>query len=115
MTPWTVTYKTSPSMGFSRQVYWSGLPFPSPGDLPDTGIEPTSLISALVSRFFTTEPPGKPKTKNQQKVIYISMFGRFKNWVKTHILKRTCIISGSYRFLLAKVSKASNNSYRSLI
>ena len=39
---WAVAYKASPSMGFSRQEYWSGLPFPSPGDLPDPGIEPGS-------------------------------------------------------------------------
>ena len=38
-TPWTVAYQASPSMGFSRQEYWSGLPFPSPGDLPNLGIE----------------------------------------------------------------------------
>ena len=48
-----------PSLGFSRQEYWSGLPLPSPGDFPDPGIEPTSC--SLASRFFTTtEPPGKP-------------------------------------------------------
>ena len=47
-------------MGFSWQEYWSGSPFPSPGDLPDPGIELKSL--ALASRFFTTEPPGKPIT-----------------------------------------------------
>ena len=41
-TPWTVAYQASPSMGFSRQEYWSGVPFPSPGDLPDPGIEPRS-------------------------------------------------------------------------
>ena len=41
-TPWTVAYQTSQSMGFSRQEYWSGLLFPSPGDLPDPGIEPAS-------------------------------------------------------------------------
>ena len=46
-------------MGFSRQEYWSGLPFPSPGDFPDPGIEPMS--PALVGEFFTTEPPGKPR------------------------------------------------------
>ena len=46
-------------MGFSRQEYWSGLPFPPPGDLPDTGIEPTPLMSpALAGRFFATELPG---------------------------------------------------------
>ena len=41
-TPWTVAYQASPSMGFSRQEYWSGLPFPSPGDLPNSRIEPGS-------------------------------------------------------------------------
>ena len=41
-TPWTVAYQASLSMGFSRQEYWSGLPFPSPGDLPHQGIEPRS-------------------------------------------------------------------------
>ena len=41
-TPWTVAYQPSPTMGFSRQEYWSGLSFPSPGDLPDPGIEPGS-------------------------------------------------------------------------
>ena len=45
-------------MGFSRQEYWSGLPFSSPGDLPNLAIEPTS--PALAGGFFTTEPPGKP-------------------------------------------------------
>ena len=40
VTPWTVAYQAPPSMGFSRQEYWSGLPFPSPGELPNPGIEP---------------------------------------------------------------------------
>ena len=57
-TPWTVTQQVLPSMGFSRQEYWSGLPFPSPGDLPNTGIEPRS--SALQADALTSEPPGKP-------------------------------------------------------
>ena len=48
-------------MGFSTQEYWSGLPCPPPGDLPDPGIEPSSLMSpALAGRFFTVVPPGKP-------------------------------------------------------
>ena len=42
VTPWTVTHQAPQSLGFSRQEYWSGLPFPSPGDFPDPGIEPTS-------------------------------------------------------------------------
>ena len=57
--PWTIALQVPLSMGFPRQEYWSGLPFPSPGDLPRPGIEPTS--PALAVRFFTTEPPGKPK------------------------------------------------------
>ena len=58
MTPWTAAYQTPPSMGFSRQEYWSGLPFPSPGDLPDPGIEPRS--PAFQADALTSEPPGKP-------------------------------------------------------
>ena len=55
-TPWTVALQTALSMGFYRQDYWSGLPFPSPGDLPNPGIEPTlSASPALAGRFFTAE------------------------------------------------------------
>ena len=57
-TPWTVAHPVPLSMRFSRQEYWSRLPFPSPGDLPDPGIEHTSPVSP--GRFFTTEPSGKP-------------------------------------------------------
>ena len=55
MTPWTVARQAPLSMGFPRQEYWSGSPFPAPGDLPNPGIEPISLESlALAGRFFTT-------------------------------------------------------------
>ena len=57
-TPWTVVHQASPSMGFSRQEYWSRLPVPSPGDLPDPGIEPRSPM--LQADTLTSEPPGKP-------------------------------------------------------
>ena len=57
-TPWTVAYQAPPSMGFSRQEYWSGLPFPSPGDLPNPGIEPGS--PALQADALLSEPLGKP-------------------------------------------------------
>ena len=57
--PWAIAYRASPSMGFSRQEYWSGVPLPSPGDLPDPGIEPWS--PALEADALTSEPPGKPK------------------------------------------------------
>ena len=53
--PWTAVHKAPLSMGFPRQEYWSGLPFPSPGDLPDQGIEPES--PALAGEFFTTAQP----------------------------------------------------------
>ena len=56
--PWTVAHQAPPSMGFSRQEYWSGLPFPSPGDLPDPGIEPRS--PTLQADSLPSEPPGKP-------------------------------------------------------
>ena len=57
-TSWTVAYQDPPSMEFSRQEYWSGLPFPSPGDLPDPGIEPQS--PALQADTLSSEPLGKP-------------------------------------------------------
>ena len=65
-TPWTVTYQAPLSMGFSRQEYWSGLPFPSPGDLPDPGIEPRS--PALQADTLTSEPPGKPYSTTKKNV-----------------------------------------------
>ena len=57
VTPWTVAYKAPLSMEFSRQEYWNGLPFPSPGDLPDSGIEPK--YPALQADALLSEPPGK--------------------------------------------------------
>ena len=56
--PWVVAYQAPLSMGFSRQGYWSGLPFPSPGDLPDPGIEPGSPV--LQADALPSEPLGKP-------------------------------------------------------
>ena len=58
VTPWTVAHQAPLSMGLSRQEYWSGLPFPSPGDLPEPGIEPGS--SVLWTDALPSEPPGKP-------------------------------------------------------
>ena len=58
VSPWTVAHQAPLSMGLYRQEHWSGLPLPSPGDLPDLGIEPRS--PALADGFFTAEPPGKP-------------------------------------------------------
>ena len=61
-TLWTVAYQAPPSMGFSRQEYWSGLPLPSPGHLPNPGIEPG--YPAFQADALTSEPPGKPIVKN---------------------------------------------------
>ena len=58
-TPWSVAHQAPLSMEFSSQEYWSGLSFPSPRDLPDSGTEPGSPASA--GGFFTTEPPGLPE------------------------------------------------------
>ena len=66
VTPWTLARQAPLSMEFSRQAYWSGLPFSTPRDLPDPGIKP--VFFALACGFFTTAPPGHPKTvltKNQ--------------------------------------------------
>ena len=63
VTPWTIAYQTALSMGFSRQESWSGLPFPSPGDLSDPGIEPR--FPALEADALTSEPPGKPYRINR--------------------------------------------------
>jgi len=60
-TPWTVAHQAPLSMEFPRQEYWSGVPSPTSGTLPDPGIEPMSLASpSLADGFFTTVPPGKP-------------------------------------------------------
>ena len=65
VTPWTVAHEAPLSMGFPRQEYQSGLSFPSPGDLPDPGIEPAS--SELAGRLFITEPPGKSQYQNNRR------------------------------------------------
>ena len=63
VTPWTVAHQVPLSMQFSSQEHWSGLPFPSPGDPPNPGIE--SRSPALAGGFFTTEPSGKYKYKGK--------------------------------------------------
>ena len=62
VTPWAIACQAPLFTEFSKQEYCSGLPFPSPGDLPNPEIEPVSLVPpALAGRFFTILPPGKPK------------------------------------------------------
>ena len=71
VTPWTEVHQAPLSMEFSRQEYWSRLPLPSPGDLSDPGIEPTSLMSLVVAGgFFTTAAHlGSPKMALKMKFI----------------------------------------------
>ena len=71
ISPWTVASQAPPSMGFPRQEYWSGLPPPSAGGLPDPGVEPVS--PALAGRFLTTELPGKPPGLYSLKINKISL------------------------------------------
>ena len=72
-TPWTVAYQASPSVGFSRQEYWSGLLFPSPGDLPNPGIKPR--LPALQADALPSEPPGNPLKAVNKKINTVSSYG----------------------------------------
>ena len=86
-TLWTVAHQAPLSMEFSRQEYWSGLPFPSPGDLPDSGIKLTS--PTLADRFFTTEPL-KPNFKVALYKLLIKgkiIKGHYQDTEKTHKLE----------------------------
>ena len=76
LTPWTVSYQTPPSMEFSRQEYWSGLPFPSPGDLPNPGIEPGSPTLQLDA--LPSEPPGKLIKKSRITYLLTKQINKFK-------------------------------------
>ena len=68
--PWTVVYQAPLPMEFSRQEYWSGLLFPTSGDLPNPGIEPMSLVSpASAGRFFTTSATWKAHTSSIQVIL----------------------------------------------
>ena len=84
VTLWTIACQALLLMECSRQEYWSGLPRPSPGDLPNPGIKPVSLSSpALAGRFFTTVPPGKPW------YIYIDRYIYVSNSLRPHGLQHT--------------------------
>ena len=83
-TPWTVAHQATLSMEFSRQEYWSGLPCPPPGDLPNPGIEPRSLklqVDSLLS-----EPPGKPKNTGMESLSLLQgiFLTQESSWVLLH-------------------------------
>ena len=71
--PWMVAHLVPLSLEFSRQEYWSGLPFPPPGDLSNPGMEPTSF--ALAGRFFTIKPPGKLQTTITRIIGLLGLLG----------------------------------------
>ena len=76
-TPWTVAHQAPLSIGFSKQEYWSGLTFPSPGDLPNQGIQPMSLISLeLAGGFFTTSTNWEART-----LVNVIPNCRFSNYI----------------------------------
>ena len=86
MTPWTVAHQAPLSMEFSRQEYWSGLPFPTPEDLSNPGIEPLSSASpALTGRFFITETPGKPSRIDKHNLNKVNqMIFQHCDWSETY-------------------------------
>ena len=70
-TLWTIACQVPLSVGFSRQDYWSGLPCPTPGDLPNLGIEPRSTAALALQWIFTAEPLGKPQKKPYAALKYL--------------------------------------------
>ena len=99
-TSWTVAHQAPLSLGFFRQQYWSGLPFPTPGDLLNLGIKP--MYPALAGEFFTTEPPGK---------LYISIsivYHRILTIV-SKLYSRTLLLSILYVTVLHLLTSTSNS------
>ena len=87
-TPWTVANQAPPSMGFSMQECWSGLPFPSPGDLPDPGIEPRS--PALQADALPWEPSGKPVYPSNPKLSCFPYLLQFSSYCLFYVILSFC-------------------------
>ena len=104
LTPWTAACQAPLSMGFSRQEYWSGEPFPSPGDLPDPGIKPRS--PTLQADALTSEPPGKPQSQSQIP-IPIPKKGNAKECSNYHTI---ALISHTSKVML-KIHQARHQQY----
>ena len=87
VTPRTVAHQVPLFMGFSRQEYWSGLPFPPPGDLPEPGIEPTSPVSPVLGdRFLTTGPQQKSSLSISVPIsIYLSIYKENYNLIEPYL------------------------------
>ena len=99
--PSTIAYQAPLSMGFSGREYWSGLPCPSPGDLPDPGIEPMVLRSlALAGRLFTTRTTWKALTKRLTRQNSIEFCIIFQNYLKPPYLHQLLIKNLCFKRLL---------------
>ena len=86
LTPWTVARQAPLSVGFSRQKYWSALPFPPPGDLPDPGIKPTSLMTpALAGRFFITSTTWELHADPNSFVGFIQPIVEWQIWFQANL------------------------------
>ena len=107
--PRAVAYQSPLSMGFSRQEYWSGLPFPSPGDLPDPGIEPRS--PTLQADTLPSEPPMVHVQTDEKGVVGILCIC-FQGGVTTHTTQHvwawSCILSFSWSLILLSSSSPHN-------
>ena len=94
-TPWAVACQAPLTTEFSRQKYWSGFPVPTPGNLPNPGIETTSLVSvALASKFFSTAPLWKPNAGIQIYTIYIYIHIALEKGKSTHAYILVCRFHG---------------------
>ena len=85
-TPWTVACQAPLSIGFPRQKYWSGLPFPSPGDLPNPGIELTSHVSFISSVFSTTSATWEAPTSSINNILGVASYTK-----QAPVSKTTCV------------------------
>ena len=100
VTLWTVALHAPLFMEFSRPEYWSGLPFPPPGDLPDPGIEPASFeFPALAGGFFTTEPPRKlqiitPKGVGRTSCLFINFPSALMGFLDSSVGKESACNAG---------------------
>ena len=95
VTPWIVARQSPQTLGYFRQEYWSKLPFPSPGDLPDPGIiEPTS---PLAGRFFPTEPPGK--SQRYVRGYEISMIESYTSYLAKSYYNFCCLKWSIHKYL----------------
>ena len=100
MIPWTVACQAPLSMGFSRQEYWSGEPFPSPRDLPNLGIKPGSPV--LQADSLPSEPPRKPWLLLIHTICFISIYGRYNKqskWSSRTKLYYMCNLSSLCMFI----------------